>query len=233
MLILLFVSPHPFDPATYLGKSLHILDVYRKSLFLVKSFRTKRRHKRRHWESDYLTPTATELNEAGIRLRMSQYKSLTNISFHGEVLKIPSITVDEETERLFLNMMAFERSHLGAGNEVTAYIFFMSSIIKSAEDAELLKQHGIIYNVTGSSQDVANLFRSLSKGITLDPETELDSVHIEVSNRLKNIFRKKWNECFSNLMNTLFQKSLGCFCKCCNFGSHSLHDCIHCIQLCL
>ncbi|KAL2547316.1 Plant protein of unknown function [Forsythia ovata] len=187
-----------------MGKSVHILDVYRKSLLLMEP-RPKMLHKRGYWVPDYLIPTATELNEAGVRLKSRKDNSLTNISFLGKDLKIPPMIVDEETERLFLNIMAFERSHVGAGNEVTAYIFFMDSIIKSAEDVELLKKRGIIYNVTGSSQDVAKLFCSLSKGITFDSETELNNVGYEISRWLKIPLKKKWNKCYSDLMNTYFK----------------------------
>ena len=145
--------------------------------------------------------SATQLNEAGIRFKKSKTNSLKDISFSRGVLRLPSIIVDDTTESMFLNLIAFERFHVGAGNEVTSYIFFMDNIIDNARDVALLHSKGIIHNALGSDKAVADLFNSLSKDITLDPDSSLDAVHKKVYHYCK----KPWNVWRANLMHTYFR----------------------------
>lgn len=142
-----------------------------------------------------------ELHEAGIVFKMSKTRSLKDISFHSGILKLPLIVVDDATESMFLNLIAFERLHVGAGNEVTSYIFFMDNIIDNAKDVSLLHSRDIIQNAIGSDQAVAKLFNSLSKDITLDPDSSLDLVHKLVSDYCK----LQWNEWRANLIHTYFR----------------------------
>ncbi|XP_059316668.1 UPF0481 protein At3g47200-like [Lycium ferocissimum] len=203
-LILDFCNPD--SRAKRLGKCLHVLDVYRKSLLWEDPALTKTRPRKApkvsHQSSgDEIIRSAMELHEAGIRFKMSKTRSLKDISFHGGILKLPLIVVDDATESMFLNLIAFERLHVGAGNEVTSYIFFMDNIIDNAKDVSLLHSSGIIQNAIGSDQAVAKLFNSLSKDITLDPDSSLDLVHKLVSDYCK----LKCNEWRANLIHTYFR----------------------------
>ncbi|KAG6382771.1 hypothetical protein SASPL_157524 [Salvia splendens] len=121
--------------------------------------------------------SATELNEAGICIKWSKSRSLKDITFRGGVLRLPLIVVDDALESLYLNLIAFERFHVGAGNDLTSYIFFMDNIIDNSLDVSLLHSCGIIQNALDSDKAVAKLFNSLSKDITLDPESYLEQVH--------------------------------------------------------
>ncbi|KAK9063844.1 hypothetical protein SSX86_017716 [Deinandra increscens subsp. villosa] len=196
----------PYSRITKMGKCLHPLDVYRKSL-LWENPRHKKKtvaksyHRLVIEEGDEIVRSATELYEAGIRFKKSKSRSLKGISFKGGVLTLPPVMVDDATESLFLNLIAFERLHVGAGNEVTSYIFFMDNIIDNAKDVSLLHSQGIIQNAIGSDKAVAKLFNSLSKDITLDPESALDVVHKQVHNYCK----KPWNEWRANLIHTYFR----------------------------
>ncbi|XP_039038681.1 UPF0481 protein At3g47200-like [Hibiscus syriacus] len=203
-LILKFCSPN--TPISTMGTCLHVLDVYRKSLLpdILGRRRRKRRYKPSsflHEDGDDIIRSAMELNEAGIRFKKSKSVSLKDIQFRGGVLALPVIIVDDATESMFLNLMAFERFHVGAGNEVTSYIFFMDNIIDNERDVALLHSRGIIQNALGSDKAVANLFNSLSKDITLDPDSSLDEVHKKVNKYCK----KAWNEWRANLIHTYFR----------------------------
>jgi hypothetical protein len=90
--------------------------------------------------------SAVELYEAGIRFKKSARDSLHDIRFRHGVLSMPAVSIDDSTEYMLLNMMAFEKLHVGAGNDVTAYVFFMDTIIHSAKDVALLSRWGIIQN---------------------------------------------------------------------------------------
>ncbi|KAL8519902.1 hypothetical protein ACS0TY_010727 [Phlomoides rotata] len=183
---------------------LHILDIYRKSLLVdepkPKKHKTRAgQHGPRQGGDEYIR-SATELNEAGIHIEKSKSRSLRDISFHHGVLKLPLVVVDDTLESLYLNLIAFERFHVGAGNEVTSYIFFMDNIIDSARDVSLLHSCNIIQNALGSDKAVANLFNSLSKDITFDPDSSLGDVHTQVS----AYCQKAWHQWRANLMHTYF-----------------------------
>ncbi|KAK9291977.1 hypothetical protein L1049_019929 [Liquidambar formosana] len=171
-------------------------------------FETPTQKKGRHKSSpvateggDEIIRSATELDEAGIRFKRSKTDSLKDISFSGGVLRLPLIIVDDATESMFLNLMAYERFHVGVGSEVTSYIFFMDNIIDNATDVALLHSRGIIQNAVGSDKAVAKLFNSVSNDITLDPESSLDVVHKKV-----NLYCKQpWNAWRANLVHTYFR----------------------------
>ncbi|XP_057495549.1 UPF0481 protein At3g47200-like [Actinidia eriantha] len=205
-LILKFCCPNiPHD--SIMGKCFHLLDVYRKSLFwedpLKKNRRRKSGNRARGGDGggDEIIRSAMELNEAGIRFKKSKSTSLKDISFKGGVLSLPLIMVDDATESMFLNLIAYERFHVGVGNEVTSYIFFMDNIIDNSRDVSLLHSKGIIQNAIGSDKAVAKLFNSLSKDVTLDPKSSLDAVHKKVNKYCK----KQWNEWRANLIHTYFR----------------------------
>ncbi|PIN09166.1 hypothetical protein CDL12_18248 [Handroanthus impetiginosus] len=137
---------------------------------------------RKHTElaADIIIWSATELNEAEVGIKKSKTKSLKDISFRNGVLRIPPVVIDDALESLYLNLIAFERFHVGAGNEATSYIFFMNNIINNAKDVSLLHSCGVIQNLMGSDKTVVNLFNKLSKDITLDPESSLNDTHFKV-----------------------------------------------------
>ncbi|KAG6781317.1 hypothetical protein POTOM_014211 [Populus tomentosa] len=195
---------HPNASASSLGKCLHVLDLYRKSLLQRDPIKKKRRPREKRGlpgvDNDIIR-SATEINEAGIQFKKSKSKSLKEISFHRGVLELPVIVVDDTTEATFLNLMAFERFHVGASNEVTSYVFFMDSIIDNERDVALLNSRGIIQNAIGSDKAVAKLFNSLSKDIALESNSNLQVVQMQVNAYCK----KPWNAWRANLIHTYFR----------------------------
>ncbi|KAM7501605.1 hypothetical protein LguiB_000509 [Lonicera macranthoides] len=119
---------------------------------------------------------ATRLSEAGIQFKKSRSTSLTDISFHGGVIRLPPIVVDDATESMFLNQMAFERYHAEAGNEVSSYVGFMNNLIYDARDVSLLHSQGIIQNALGNEANVVKLFNLLTRYMTFDPENRLEDI---------------------------------------------------------
>ncbi|KAK1294796.1 UPF0481 protein [Acorus calamus] len=200
-LILRFYAPTRSIPATTV-LSLHVLDMFRKSFLQGPSKRSAHpSHNYPRNDTNDIIRSAMELNEAGIRFKTSRSDSLEDISFHHGVLYLPPIVVDDVTESMFLNLMAFERLHVGAGNQVTSYVFFMDNIIDSSKDVALLNSKGIIQNAVGSDKAVAKLFNSLSKDVTLDQDGPLDEVHRKVN----KYCRKSWNMWRANLIHTYFR----------------------------
>ncbi|KAF8020572.1 hypothetical protein BT93_G1107 [Corymbia citriodora subsp. variegata] len=182
-----------------IGKCLHVLDVYRKSLL-----RPEKKPKKDNFNEDSrkeIIRSATELCEHGIWFKKSCSSSHTDISFAKGVLKLPEITVNDITESVYLNLIVFEHFHVGAGNEVTSYIFLMDKIINDEKDVALLHAQGIIQNAIGSDKAVAEMFNSLCKELTLRAESSLDAVHVEVSEYCK----KTWYTWMATLYHTYFK----------------------------
>ncbi|TVU23966.1 hypothetical protein EJB05_26358, partial [Eragrostis curvula] len=200
-MVLRFLSPTSHLLPAGVGLGLHPLDVYRRSM-LYGPYQTPRGglHQYAEPEMDIIW-SAVELYEAGIRFKTSTTDSLHDIRYrHGE-LSLPAVSVDDSTEYMLLNMMAFERLHAGAGNDVTAYVFFMANLIDSTKDVALLSSRGVIQNAVGSDKAVARLFNSIAKDILLEPGSALDSVHLQVN----AYCRKPWIMWRANLIHTYFQ----------------------------
>ncbi|VAI41775.1 UPF0481 protein At3g47200-like [Triticum dicoccoides] len=182
-----------------IGLGLHPLDVFRRSML------TGKHHKIRSpqdiEDDNAIIRSAVELYEAGIQFKPSKTLSLHDIRFRRGTLSMPTVSVDDSTEYMFLNMMAFERLHAGAGNDVTGYVFFMDNIIDSAKDVALLSSKGIIQNAIGSDQAVAKLFNTISRDVVLEPNSALDAVQRQVN----GYFRQPWNMWRANLIHTYFR----------------------------
>ncbi|XP_052187066.1 UPF0481 protein At3g47200-like [Diospyros lotus] len=134
---------------------------------------------------------ATELHEAGICFMKSESKSLRDITFDDGFLKLPNFTVDDRTESMFLNLLAFERCHIPAGSDVTSFVAFMDRIIEDSRDIKLLSSKGIINNFIGTDKEAADLFNTMSKDLVL-MIGNLDQVYtnlINYSNKRSNKWR--------------------------------------------
>lgn len=99
------------------------------------------------WENTM--PCAQVLSEAGIDFKKSRTRKFGDVEFKDPVLKgvtksvvhMPMLRVRHDTERLLLNLMAFERLHPGAGDDVVSYVSFMRNMINNAADVALLRSN--------------------------------------------------------------------------------------------
>ncbi|KAK1651292.1 hypothetical protein QYE76_069097 [Lolium multiflorum] len=169
-------------PALVASLGLHPLDIYRRSLLHA----TGRRDRDIHVEEPAAKPvdvrSARKLHESGIRFRHSgRADCLRDVRFYGGTLTMPQLFVDDSTEYKFLNLMAFEALHVGAGGDVTAYVFFMRSIVGSVEDVRLLRSKGIVRSdwVDGD-ETVVRLLNDMTKDVVCDECSPLCAVQGEV-----------------------------------------------------
>ncbi|KAF8010444.1 hypothetical protein BT93_J1162 [Corymbia citriodora subsp. variegata] len=195
----LILGFHYFDiDMTVTVRCLHVMDVFLKG-WLAKPEKDQPIPKKVGHEPILLS--ATELNEAGIKFQKSSTCSLEDIYFDKGVLELPLLTVEDNTESMFLNAMAFERLHIGAGNGVTSYVTFMDRIINDEQDVALLHTEGIIQNNLGSDEDVAKLFNSLCTDVTLPSNVRLEAVRGSID-EYRN---KSWNKSRAYLNRTYFK----------------------------
>ncbi|GFY86725.1 hypothetical protein Acr_05g0003640 [Actinidia rufa] len=168
------------DPQTIM-KGLHMLDVVRNFLVGMKfpHFR-KTKTERTHTNMLDLIGSAMDLYEAGIRFKENETGNVQDISFWDGVLSLPPVLVTNSMESTLLNLIAFEQLHIGAGTEVTNYVFFLGCILKSARDVSLLESQDIIKKAIGSNQDIVEIFKSVSKEISHEHEDQLDQVYEQI-----------------------------------------------------
>ncbi|KAJ4958814.1 hypothetical protein NE237_025925 [Protea cynaroides] len=144
--------------------------------------------------------SATELHEAGVKFEKGPTTSLLDITFSNGVLKIPTLEIEDSTESLFRNLIAYEQCLDINSNEITTYADFIDGLINSPKDVELLQRKGIVVNRLGDPEDVSALFNSLLKEVIVGRRSYLSSVCIEVEKYYK-IPRHKWK---ANLMHNYF-----------------------------
>uniref|UniRef100_A0ACD5Y964 Uncharacterized protein n=1 Tax=Avena sativa TaxID=4498 RepID=A0ACD5Y964_AVESA len=161
----------------------HPLELYHRSL-IYSVPQTYRAYKVGGRLSEYqkdIMPSAVEMHGAGIKFRTSTTNSLIDVHFKAtklrwnRVLTMPQVTVDDSTEYLFLNLMAFERLHCRVNTHVTAYVIFMDNLIESPIDVAMLCSKGVLKNMLGSNQQLAHLFNgTLAKGALMEKYSEVD-----------------------------------------------------------
>ncbi|WRX29182.1 Protein of unknown function DUF247 [Theobroma cacao] len=100
----------------------------------------------------------------------SDVKSLFDISFTDATMKIPTFVVEDYTERLFRNLIAYELYEEGS-TYVIDYVTLMDTLIDSAKDVQLLRFSGIIENMLGDDEAVAQMLNKLRDHVTLCGDT--------------------------------------------------------------
>ncbi|KAJ4722905.1 hypothetical protein OWV82_006337 [Melia azedarach] len=145
---------------------------------------------------------ATELEEAGIKFTTVEGESLFNIKFENGIMKLPRLNIDDDTEPLMRNLIAYEQfSSLEENpNYVTDYMNLMECLITSAKDVELLCQHGIINNCIGDDQVIANIFNTIGFFLVLSPE----SCNSQIFNDVNKHCSRRWNKWMANLRHRYF-----------------------------
>ncbi|EOY13898.1 Uncharacterized protein TCM_032632 [Theobroma cacao] len=136
---------------------------------------------------------ATELEEAGIQFmngsEESGVKSLFDISFTDATMKIPTFVVEDYTERLFRNLIAYELYEEGS-TYVIDYVTLMDNLINSAKDVQLLRFHGIIENMLGNDEAVAQMLNKLRDHVMFCGDTfYYEEIFVDV----KTHCARRWN----------------------------------------
>ena len=135
---------------------------------------------------EILNFSAIKLHEAGLRFEVNdKSKCLLGLQLSGRNLKIPKIIVDERTEVLFRNMVAFEQCHCMHECYVTDYVFIFDFLIDTAEDVDVLIQNGIMAHNLDDSNAVAKLFNGLGKGVIWG---NCNSDYVQLSKKLNKFY---------------------------------------------
>ncbi|KAF5473220.1 hypothetical protein F2P56_009845 [Juglans regia] len=134
-----------------------------------------------------------ELRAAGIYVKPAQTSLLTKISFDRSLkffagyLQLPLITVDDATGPKFFNLIAYEMcSDFDNDYGITSYVAFLDSLIDNPGDVKELRNAGILYNLLGSDEEVAQLFNEI--GTDLVPDS---AAYGDVKKKIQSHYRNQ------------------------------------------
>ncbi|XP_022722250.1 UPF0481 protein At3g47200-like [Durio zibethinus] len=145
---------------------------------------------------------ATELKEAGIKFKLVNGNPMFDIWFENGTLHVPEIKIEDYTEPVLRNLIAYEQLFLADRDLkfATDYMFFMDYLIDSPKDVEILCQQGIIKNMLGDDKAVAAMINALSFGVTFSPSFH----YTEVFNKINEYRSRRWNSWMANLKHNYF-----------------------------
>ncbi|WOL18822.1 hypothetical protein Cni_G27619 [Canna indica] len=162
----------------------------RRKLNKLLRFRKKQRKTQR--ELTWI-PSATLLKQAGIHFkRKKNAKSFLNITFKDGEIEIPQLQMDDHTNTVLRNLIAYEQCSVEAPTYVTSYVHFMDCLIDTAEDVELLQQDDIIISGLGDSDEVATVFNELFKEVVIESEEDYLADICEKISKHRNTSYNKW-----------------------------------------
>ncbi|XP_077240371.1 UPF0481 protein At3g47200-like [Tasmannia lanceolata] len=147
-------------------------------------------------------PCATRLKEAGIKFKKGVEKdNFLDVKFIEGVLILPPLAVEDDTECLFRNLIAFEQCGPILATFFTTYAVFMDSIINTSDDVQILEEQGIIENLLGSEKEVAEIFNTICNNVFSNVE---DSYLAEFFNEVSIYCGNDWNKWRAKLMHDYF-----------------------------
>ncbi|XP_011020609.1 PREDICTED: UPF0481 protein At3g47200-like isoform X2 [Populus euphratica] len=102
----------------------------------------------------YFIRNAKELQEAGIKFKKREgSRSLFDVVFkENGTIEIPCLGIDDSTESLFRNLVAYEQYSRRRHLYVTDYITLMDCLISTQDDVQILRHSGIIENGLGDDE---------------------------------------------------------------------------------
>ncbi|XXG86945.1 hypothetical protein AAC387_Pa11g1752 [Persea americana] len=94
-----------------------------------------------------MIPSATELQEAGVRFQLKQASSFLEVRFEQGLMEMSRLWISDETNILFRNFMAFEQCFPYLGNHFTTYCVFIDFLVNTPRDVSILREPDIIRTV--------------------------------------------------------------------------------------
>ncbi|KAI3897017.1 hypothetical protein MKX03_015841, partial [Papaver bracteatum] len=163
----------------YQGK--HLLDLFSKTFHRLLPKKMK-----------YLCesiPSVTELKRVGVKfVAGSSNGSFLDIKFKNGIMEIPPIKIEDQTDALFRNCIAFEQYCDGNLTYMTSYAHFMDSLINSGEDVRVLCKQGILKHSLDHDEDVATLFNKLCCEVTV-----ANFYYSELCDLVNNYYNTRWH----------------------------------------
>ncbi|KAJ4706272.1 hypothetical protein OWV82_019945 [Melia azedarach] len=148
--------------------------------------------------------SAMELKMVGITFKPSESHQLISVKFNASIFRnelcLPSMTIDDSTESLLLNMAAYEACADCPGDVfVTSYICFLDSLIDHAADVKLLRSEGILHNFLGSDEQIAILFNEIADNLVPN-----QAIHAGIRQQIEKHYNSKIRNWLAEFWHTHF-----------------------------
>lgn len=146
---------------------------------------------------EIMIPSVTELSKAGVRFCATE-GDLGSIKFDRVLATIylPKIIMDENSEVVLRNLVAYEAAAASGPLVFTRYTEFMNGIIDTDEDVKLLRENRIVYNHLRSDGEVAEMWNGMSRSVKLTKVAHLDKVIEDVN----MFYNSRWKVRLMKLM---------------------------------
>ncbi|XP_062004983.1 UPF0481 protein At3g47200-like [Rosa rugosa] len=146
-------------------------------------------------------PSVTAMDEAGVKFEEgTKLNALLDMEFTYGSLQIRHFVVDDWTETLFRNLIAFEQCHDHKVKYITQFMFLMGCMIRTPKDADLLVNREIISSRLGNSEDISTIFNNICKGVSLGSPF----YYFTLCNNLKAYCRRPWHRWKATLKRDYF-----------------------------
>ncbi|RXH72453.1 hypothetical protein DVH24_012137 [Malus domestica] len=142
----------------------------------------------------------TKLHRAGVKFKARSNKNLFDICFQDGILEIPNLMIEDNTELILRNLIAFEQCHCDC-NYFSDYIFLMDNLVNTPNDVELLVKNGIVENMLGDNNEVSTLINSLGKGVLVFRD---EFYYATLMKDLNKYYEKPWNKWKADLKQKYF-----------------------------
>ncbi|KAI8569052.1 hypothetical protein RHMOL_Rhmol02G0248100 [Rhododendron molle] len=109
--------------------------------------------------------TARDLQEVGVSIRKRWSDNILDIQYAKGVLKIPQFDIQDDSEIILRNLIAFEMCHCLSDSYIIDYVVFMDSLMDTAQDVDILVQDEIFESTLFDRASVATLFHNLTLGV--------------------------------------------------------------------
>ncbi|XP_050142255.1 UPF0481 protein At3g47200-like [Malus sylvestris] len=146
-------------------------------------------------------PSMTKLHQAGVKFEAASSNNLFDICFKDGTLKIPRLQIDDNTELVLRNLIAFEQCHCSDTHYFIDYIFLMDNLVNTPNDVELLLKNRIVEHLLGDHSEVSTLINSLGKGVGVDRRRFYYATLVK---DLNEYYKKPWNKWKADLKQKYF-----------------------------
>jgi hypothetical protein len=123
---------------------------------------------------------ADKLHSGGLKFEVLEEDLSLEVRFENGCLKMPRLSIDDNSEMELRNVMALEQCHYPYTAHVSSYVEFLDHLIDTDKDVELLVEKGIIKNWIGEPISVANIVNKLGLG-TINPGSCYYDISVKVN----------------------------------------------------
>jgi hypothetical protein len=122
-------------------------------------------------------PSVTQLAGCGVRFAPAP-EGIAGISFDCKTLtlSLPVITLDENTEVVLRNLVAYEAVAVRGPLVLARYTELMNGIIDTEDDVKILKQSRVVFNQMKSNKEAAAMWNGMCRATRLSKVPKLDAV---------------------------------------------------------